>query len=124
VVEERRRSGDMRESLIDRILDGTIKSDVLLTNTQVNNTLLGTLHQAGSDTSAVGTLTSILFLAKHPQVQEKARVELDRVCGTKRLPQWTDAKDLPYINCIVKEGLRIRPVYVMFVPQLSLADIV
>jgi cytochrome P450 len=67
MVEERRRIGDMRDSLIDRILDGTIKSDVLLTNTQVNNTLLGTLHQAGSDTSAVGTLTSILFLAKHPQ---------------------------------------------------------
>jgi cytochrome P450 len=55
-------------------------------------------------------LTSILLLAKHPNVQKKAQAELDRICGTERLPRWSDHNDLPYINCIVKEGLRIRPV--------------
>jgi cytochrome P450 len=111
-VEARRKAGDLRDSLLDRILDGSIKPDVALTDSQMNNTLLGTLHQAGSDTSAGATLTSILFLAKHPEFQEKARAELDVVCGTKRLPRWSDVGKLPYITCIVKEGLRIRPAYV------------
>jgi cytochrome P450 len=111
MVEARRETGDMRDSLLDRILDGSIKPDVGLTDSQLNNTLLGTLHQAGSDTSADATLTSILFLAKYPEFQEKARAELDLVCGMERLPRWSDFDKLPYITCIVKEGLRIRPVY-------------
>jgi cytochrome P450 len=57
-------------------------------------------------------LTSILYLAKHPWVQKKAQEELDRVCGDRRMPTWDDFKELPYINCIVKEGMRMRPVYV------------
>lgn len=28
------------------------------------------------------------------------------------MPVWADFKDIPYINCIVKEGLRWHPVYV------------
>jgi cytochrome P450 len=112
----------MRDSLIDRILDGTIKPDVALTDSQLNNTLLGTLHQAASDTSASATLTSILFLAKYPEFQAKARAELDSVCGTDRLPRWSDFMHLPYINCIVKESLRIRPVYVKVSGQVYFTD--
>jgi hypothetical protein len=55
-------------------------------------------------------LSSILFLAKNTYIQEKARLELDRVCGTERMPRWSDFDALSYISCIVKEGLRIRPV--------------
>lgn len=107
-VEKRRNSGDKRESLLDKLLDGDIKCDVPLSYTELNN-FLGGLHMGASDTTATATLTTILFLAKHPEFQEKARVELDRVCGTERIPKWADFQDLPYINCIVKEGLRIRP---------------
>jgi cytochrome P450 len=107
-VDERRRHGDERNSLADRLLSGETKSDVPMNDTQLCN-FLGVLQEAGSDTTASMMLTHILFLAKHPWVQEKARMELDRVCGTARMPLWEDFKDLPYINCIVKEGMRIRP---------------
>jgi hypothetical protein len=30
---------------------------------------------------------------------------------TNRSPTWTDFNSMPYINCIVKEGMRYRPVY-------------
>lgn len=108
-VDARRSAGDRRESMLDRILDGEITSDVPLSYSGVNN-LIGGIHQAAADTTATAVLTTILFLAKHPEFQDKARVELDRVCGTTRMPNWSDFDELPYINCIVKEGLRIRPV--------------
>ena len=76
---------------------------------QMSN-FFGSLHQGAADTTASMMLTTILFLAKHPSVQRKAQIELDRVCGDDRSPIWQDFKDLPYINCIVKESLRIRPV--------------
>lgn len=107
-VDKRRSAGDKRESLMDRFLDEDIKSDVPLSYSGLNN-LLGGVHMAAADTTAIAMLTNILFLAKHPEFQDKARVELDRVCGTDRMPRWSDFNDLPYVNCIVKEGLRIRP---------------
>jgi cytochrome P450 len=81
-----------------------------LTQEQINTGILGATLQGGAESTTGHTLTNILFLAKYPEYQHKARIELDRVCGTERLPQWSDFDDLPYINCIIKEGLRIRPV--------------
>jgi cytochrome P450 len=54
-------------------------------------------------------LTLILAFTKHPEVQVKARKELDAVCGTERTPLFSDFEQLPYINCIVKEAMRWRP---------------
>jgi cytochrome P450 len=110
LVEVRRKSGRIRDSLLDRLLDGAIRSDVPLTYAQVNSGVLGATYQGGSETSTAHTLTNLLFLAKYPHYQDKARMELDRVCGAERMPRWSDFNKLPYINCIVKEGLRIRPV--------------
>ncbi|KAF2182292.1 cytochrome P450 [Zopfia rhizophila CBS 207.26] len=108
-VDERRRNGDDRPSIADKLLSGATKLDTPLTYNQFNN-FLGALQMGGAETTASMMLTNILYLAKHPWVQEKARVELDRVCGTERMPMWSDFSQTPYINCIVKEGLRIRPV--------------
>ncbi|KAI8287692.1 hypothetical protein K4K60_012093 [Colletotrichum sp. SAR11_57] len=120
-VEARRAKGDKRESLIDRLLNEDIKSDAPLSHTQFNNFVGGT-QMGAADTTATQILTNILFLAKNPEFQEKARVELDALCGTDRLPQWEDFNDLPYINCIIKEALRIRPVVPTGVPHLAKQD--
>lgn len=54
-------------------------------------------------------LTLILAITKFPEVQVKAQRELDAVCGTDRMPLFSDFQNLPYINAIVKEGMRWRP---------------
>jgi cytochrome P450 len=110
IVESRRDRGDIRTSLCDSLLDGSVVPDIILSFSQLTKGLMGGMHQGASETSASAVLTSILFLAMNPHVQEKARKELDQVCGAERMPQWSDVRDLPYIGCIVKEGMRIRPV--------------
>ena len=77
---------------------------------QQESNFIGALQQGAADTTASMMLTAILYLAKHPWVQKKAQDELDRICGDARMPTWGDLKELPYINCIVKENLRVRPV--------------
>jgi cytochrome P450 len=72
--------------------------------------VLGEIVEAGADTTAGSLLTIVLALAKYPQVQKRAREEIDRVCGTDRGPSWSDFEKLPYVNAIVKEALRWRPV--------------
>lgn len=74
------------------------------------NLLLGEMVEGGADTSSASILTLILAWVLCPDVQKKARAEIDAVCGTDRSPQWSDFDQLPYVNQIVKEGLRWRPV--------------
>ncbi|KAJ4233050.1 hypothetical protein NW759_001833 [Fusarium solani] len=77
----------------------------------------GEIIEGGADTTAAQLLTLILAFALHPEVQAKAREEIDVVCGTERSPRWDDFSKLPYINYIVKEGMRWRPVAVTALPH-------
>lgn len=57
----------------------------------------------------------------YPEVQLKAREELERVVGD-RLPTLQDRAHLPYIEAIVKECLRFHPVAPMGVPHNLTAE--
>jgi cytochrome P450 len=95
-------------------LDELLDDDRTMLDTSFHGTKLanfvGALQQGAAETTSLAMQTNVLFLAKHPSVQEKAQKELDAVCGVERMPNFTDFAALPYINCIMKEGLRIRPV--------------
>jgi len=107
---DRRENGDQRYSIADGLLSGDLKVDVPFTSRSQINGFFGVLHEGAADTTSSLLLSHILLLAKHPWVQRKAQFELDRLCGEERTPTWQDFSDLPYINCIIKEGLRVRPV--------------
>ena len=47
----------------------------------------------------------------NPDVQRKAQEELDRVVGSDRLPHFTDRDNLPYLEAVVKELMRIHTVF-------------
>ncbi|KAK5272252.1 hypothetical protein LTR99_010644 [Exophiala xenobiotica] len=72
---------------------------------------MGSLMEAGSDTSRVSIGQIIAGAATYPDWVERARKELDEVCGAnaERLPGWDDFTRLPYIMAVVKEGFRWRP---------------
>jgi cytochrome P450 len=72
--------------------------------------VLGTLMEAGSDTSRVTLGQIIAGAATYPDWVARARKELDAVCGDAgRLPTFEDKDKLPYITAVVKEGFRWRP---------------
>lgn len=73
--------------------------------------VLGTLMEAGSDTSRISISQMIAGAATYPDWVARARVQLDEVCGSnaERLPGWDDRDKLPYITAVVKEIWRWRP---------------
>lgn len=111
IVDERRARVDKRDSVIDNILDEKIVPDVPMSDAEVN-IFVGALQMAAADTTENQLPTHILYPAKRPNVQEKARAELDAACGSDRIPRWSDFASCPYINCIVKEGNRVHAMYV------------
>lgn len=112
-VEERRATGVRRNCIIDNLLDDyESKGWPQSISQHAFTNLMGEMIEGGADTTSAQLLTLILAFALNPHVQEKARKEIDAVCGTLRSPLWTDFASLPYINCIIKEGMRWRPIYV------------
>ncbi|KAK7460408.1 hypothetical protein VKT23_009129 [Stygiomarasmius scandens] len=77
---------------------------------------------AGADTTVALVLSSILALVRYPEVQKQAQVELDGVVGTKRLPDFQDRENLPYIDAILKETQRIYPALPLSLDHCSMDD--
>ncbi|KAK5189962.1 hypothetical protein LTR47_005961 [Exophiala xenobiotica] len=120
-IDARRATGERRNCIIDVLLDEYDKKGMPFSKHGFDN-LMGELVEGGADTTAAQLLTLILAFGLYPKVQEKARKELDGVCGTDRAPLWSDFDQLPYINCIVKEGMRWRPVAVTGLPHRARED--
>ena len=71
----------------------------------------------------VSTIASFfLTMMLYPEVQRKAQAHIKKVVGSDRLPQFSDRKDLPYIDCIVFEILRWKPTVPLGFAHTSMED--
>ncbi|CAI0470719.1 unnamed protein product [Linum tenue] len=77
----------------------------------------------GTESSAVTVEWAISELLKHPKIFTKAAEELDRVVGKDRWVEENDIPNLPYINAIVKETMRLHPVAPLLVPRMAREDV-
>ncbi|CAB5186572.1 unnamed protein product [Rhizophagus irregularis] len=69
-----------------------------------------TFFVAGHDTTSMSLSTSLYYLAKYPEMQEKARAEVIRILGDEPvIPSSVQLKEMKYINAIIKESLRVYP---------------
>lgn len=64
---------------------------------------------AGSDTVVTVLTWLAAMLANHPAVQRKAQAEIEEVVGDSRLVFPEDLDNLPYVQAIVKETMRLYP---------------
>ncbi|KAL9624662.1 MAG: hypothetical protein Q9160_001016 [Pyrenula sp. 1 TL-2023] len=68
---------------------------------------------AGSDTTATAIRNTMLHIITAPDVLSRMRQEFEK---TSSPIQFADAKELPYLQAVIKEGLRMLP------PVISLQD--
>ncbi|MCJ1348478.1 hypothetical protein MMC31_006710 [Peltigera leucophlebia] len=118
VIQRRLKAGS-QGSFLDDILD---QQEKLQLNRNELNFLCGVLIEGGSDTSSSMILAFIHAMIKFPHVQIKAQQEIDSVVGEDRSPLWSDYAKLPYINQVVKETMRWRPVTPLAFPHAASAD--
>ncbi|KAK4771013.1 hypothetical protein SAY87_031545 [Trapa incisa] len=64
---------------------------------------------AGSDTTLVTLIWALSLLLNHKEALKKAQQELDAQVGKDRRIRESDLKNLPYLNAIIKEALRLYP---------------
>ena len=56
--------------------------------------------------SVIFTTHFILAMIQHPEVLAKCQQEIDSVVGNRRLPNFGDRPNLPYLECVMNECLR------------------
>jgi len=82
----------------------------------------GSLLEAGSDTTAAILYGFVQATLIWPEILKKAREEIDRVVGPKRLPTLDDYENLPYIRCCIKESMRWMPTVILGVPHAAVKE--
>ncbi|KAI3711959.1 hypothetical protein L1987_70508 [Smallanthus sonchifolius] len=80
------------------------------------------LLAGGTEGSSVTLEWAISEMLKKPEIFQKATEELDRVIGKNRWVQEKDMPNLPYIEAIVFEVMRLHPVAPMLVPRRARED--
>ncbi|GIZ44525.1 hypothetical protein CKM354_000772100 [Cercospora kikuchii] len=81
---------------------------------------------AGSDTIASTTRAIFYYLLKNPSTLDKLREELEEAQKqdklTTPLPTWTEVQALPYLNAVIKEGLRFNPALALPLERVTPAN--
>ena len=73
----------------------------------------------GHDTTASGINWAIHLLGNHPEEQEKALAEIEQVIGDSSEVSFDHLGKLKYLECIIKESLRLQPSVPIFARVLG-----
>ncbi|KAK7404619.1 hypothetical protein VNO78_05574 [Psophocarpus tetragonolobus] len=97
---------DFLDILLDCVQDHT--SDVKINRVHIKALIMDFLT-AGTDTTAISTEWALVELMKNPLLLEKAREEIDKVVGKKKVVEECDCQNMPFLQAIVKETFRLHP---------------
>lgn len=83
---------------------------------------LGELYVAGIHTTKLVLENFVQTCIENPESMKKAQSELDSFVGADRLPSFIDLDRLPYVNSLISELLRRRPISPLGVPHMVIQD--
>jgi cytochrome P450 len=110
-IEERRRTGARGTDILSLLLDARDEEGRAMSNLELRDELT-TLLVAGHETTATALTWAIRWTLATPGLLEKVRAEIEearRTDGTTRLTA-SRAAELPLIDAIAREAMRLNPV--------------
>ncbi|NWU92273.1 CP4V2 protein, partial [Upupa epops] len=107
-----------RKAFLDMLLSATDDEGNKLSYKDIREEV-DTFMFEGHDTTAAAMNWVLYLLGHNPEVQKKVHKELDEVFGNSERPvTMDDLKNLRYLECVVKEALRLFPSVPMFARTL------
>lgn len=103
-----------RLAFLDLLLQSTWPNGKPLSNADIREEV-DTFMFEGHDTTTSGLSHAIYLLSRHPEAQQKAYKEIRAVMGEKKSLTMADLQEFKYLECVIKETLRLYP----SVPMIS-----
>ncbi|XP_021769314.1 isoflavone 2'-hydroxylase-like [Chenopodium quinoa] len=113
---------DGRKRAMIHVLLSLQKEDPHYYSDEMIGSLILALFQGGTDTSAATVEWVLSLLLNNPKVLKKAQEEIDTNIGNTRLVEESDKNNLPYLQCIINETLRMYPTGPLGLPHESRDD--
>ncbi|KAG2367945.1 cytochrome P450 [Suillus spraguei] len=79
-------------------------------------------YMAGMDTTAAALQTFLLAMVLYPDIQTRARAEIDQAVRHDKMPCLDDRASLPYLDAILREVLRWYPLAPLGIPHATSDD--
>lgn len=93
------------------------------TITEVNiKGLIFDMFTAGTDTSSIIVEWAMAEMINNPSIMARAQEEMDRVVGRDRRLEESDIANLPYLQAICKEAMRLHPSTPLSLPHFSFEE--
>ncbi|XP_015898698.3 iridoid oxidase [Ziziphus jujuba] len=86
------------------------------------NVIVLEMFLAGSETTSSTVEWAMTELLRNPKSMQKAREELNQAVGPNRKVEESDMDNLPYLQAVVKETLRLHPPLPLLVPRNAMED--
>ncbi|XP_016450352.1 cytochrome P450 76A2-like [Nicotiana tabacum] len=123
-MKEREDGGEKKKDFLDVLLDfeGSGKDEpAKLTEHQINIFILE-MFLAGSETTSSSIEWTLTELLRHPEAMAKVKAEISEVVGKNKKLEESDIDNLPYMQAVIKEALRLHPPLPFLVPRRAIHD--
>ncbi|XP_078149911.1 cytochrome P450 81Q32-like [Carex rostrata] len=123
MIDEHKQEGaENRNTMIARMLELQKEDPEKYSNSVIRNICISLLL-GGSETSTTTLVWAMANLLNNPEVLKKAVSEIDANVGNERLIDESDMINLPYLQHILNETMRIYPTGPLLVPHESSKEV-
>ncbi|XP_009794425.1 geraniol 8-hydroxylase-like [Nicotiana tabacum] len=121
-LKEKRRNRGEKSDVLEALLDISAKNPEEIGQNHIKSMFLD-LFGAGTDTTTSTLEWAMAEMLRQPEIMRKAQVELGEVIGKGKIVEEADVSQLPYLQCIIKETLRMHPPFPLLVPRKVEQDV-
>ncbi|KAL5744122.1 hypothetical protein ACOSQ2_027238 [Xanthoceras sorbifolium] len=97
---------DVMDILLETCTDSN--AEVKITKSHIKYFFME-IFMASVDSTSTAMQSAMAELINHPEIFKKLREEINSVVGSNRLVKESDVPNLPYLQAVLKESLRLHP---------------
>lgn len=118
IVRKRASQAEKPSDMFQSLIDMTYEDGTRLTEEEITGLLVGAIF-AGHHTSSGTAAWVLLELLKHPPILRDTRRELDDLLGLKGEVSFQSLRDMPILENVLKEVLRLHPPLIILMRQVA-----
>ncbi|XP_018622182.2 geraniol 8-hydroxylase-like isoform X2 [Nicotiana tomentosiformis] len=121
-LEEKRRNNSEKNDVLEVFLKIREENSEEIDQNHINSLLLD-IFIGGTDTTTSTVEWAMAEILRQPEIRKKVQAELAQVVGKGKPIEEDDVSRLPYLQCIVKETLRMHPPVPFLLPRKGEQDV-
>jgi sterol 14-demethylase len=118
IVEKRKQQSEKPSDMFQKLMDAHYEDGTPLNTNEITGMLIGVVF-AGHHTSSGTAAWVLLELLKHPQHLQTVKNEIHRVLGEEGKASFQTLKEVPKLEAVLKEVLRLHPPLIVLMRQVA-----